>query len=142
MINFENESAVPAIEADRGELEELREILEEAGYGNYIEEQIEAGVRMRACEMLRDLLLDVIYPPKGSKRLVRLMIKAYAIGVPGLPTMGRCAVELGLGKSGKSAISKGCVKYCKDYGLPPSSYMKSEEARETYKKTNQIKRKQ
>lgn len=140
-IGFENGEPVQVIAADRGERAEVDMILTEAGYAGYIDEQIESGIRDKALQFTRAALLSIINPPAKTSRAMQAVIVGYALGVPGLPSMGKCAIEFGLGKAGKAAISKRVKKYCAEYDLPPSSYMKSAAACEVYQTTNRRKQK-
>ena len=139
---FERRLPVPTQEADRGERRELDAILAEAGFANFIDEQIEEGIRDAAMHMIRAALLDVIHPPKGTASGLAAVIVGYAIGLPGMVSMKDAARVYGLGTRGKAAISKRVKAYAEKYGLPPSNYMKSAEACATYRSTNQTKRKQ
>lgn len=141
-VVFESGRPVPCADADRGERAEVDAILAEAGYTGYIEERIADGVRTRAVEMIRAALLGIIHPPKGTSAALQAVVMGYALGVPGLPSMGSAARQFGLGALGKAAISKRVKAYQQQHDLPPSAYMKSARACTTYKKTNQTKRKQ
>ena len=139
---FEGRMPVPIQDADRGERSEVDAILAEAGFADYIDDEIEKGKRDAAIHMIRAALLDVIHPPKGTSSGLAAVIVGYAIGLPGMVSMKDAARVYGLGTRGKAAISKRVKAYTQKYGLPPSNYMKSHEACATYKTTNQTKRKQ
>lgn len=131
---------VPVRGADRGERAEVDAILEEAGFADYINNQIEQGVNDRCLFMLRAMLMDVIWPPKGSSSKLQALVMAYALDMPGLVSMRKAAIEYNLGKLGRSAVSKRVKLLARKYDLPPSSYMKSDAACDKYSKTNQPRR--
>jgi len=83
--------------------------------------------------VLRMALSNVFHPGPGRTREYELDVLGIAIGVIGLGSVQAVANRHGVGRQ---AISKAAVKFCREGGLPPSIYMKSEANREKHRSAN------
>jgi hypothetical protein len=95
-------------------------------------------VNEEVLRLLRMVLSNVFYPSPGRSREYELDIIGISIGMLGLHGVAAVARRHGVGRQ---AVSKAAVKFCKEAGVPPSVYMKSEANREKHRLANKRGRK-
>lgn len=139
-VGFSHGDAVQTVDPDRGDMAELRAILEESGYGaDYIERQIAEGISARTCQALQYALSSIIFPDANTTRDQQVAVIAYSIGITGLPPMSRAGAVFALQGWSKQVLSWRCKQFIKHAGLRPSIYMKSEKSSKSYQKSNRRK---
>lgn len=89
-------------------------------------------------EVVRIALCDILNPRPGSNSEREAAIVGLAVGVLGMGGISDVAKRFGLGRQ---AVSKRVVRFCREHGLPPSVYMKSEANRATHRLANVRKQK-
>ena len=113
-------------EADRGELAEALEIIREHGL-----EAVPAGTTdssmSKGLEIVRCALSNILNPGARSSSQLEAEVVALAIGYPGVASEQEVANRHGISKQ---AISKRCIEFCEELGLPRSFHMRSPETRE------------
>lgn len=86
---------------------------------------------------LRMALSNIINPRPGLTSSHEADIVGLAIGMPGLGGMSEVGKCHGVSRQ---AVSKKVIQYAKESGLPPSIYMRSEDARDACRLNNTRKR--
>lgn len=121
----------------------IEELVKEYGMACFVKGMVKSSAADAAGEVGRNstlrciswLLRDIVH--SSNPRLeAEIMALGAGVLVNDDKTMTRVAKKWGLTRA---AISKRVVTFCDEWSLPPSSFMKSEAARENYALTNQPK---
>lgn len=137
-------SILASVEPDYGEAEEIAAFIAEFGPDRVRSVLCGDGgaivteVNRRAMSLVRCSLASILNPSHGSTSALEADVIALAIGFPGMGSMTDVAKKHGVGKA---AISKRAVAFCDENELPPSPYMKSKRARESYQRCNKRRQK-
>ena len=139
---FENLSA-PAETKEAEVVRVIDELVSEVGMSCVIKAFCEsaasdapsATAQASTMRAIQFILRRVISAPKNQTRLeAEIMAIGSGLLVNDEKTVTRIAEKYGVSRQ---AISKRAVAFCDEFGLRPSSFMRSESDRETYALTNQ-----
>ncbi len=97
------------------------------------EEGVYEQAQRLALRWTRIGLSNILNPTKGSTVEYEAAIVGLSIGSLGMVSISHQAHRFGVGRA---AISKRCVAFCKDSGMPPSHYMKSASNRAVHQLAN------
>jgi hypothetical protein len=135
MTHFDENRIAACADANRGEVAEALEVLQELAPDIYRRATGAEGDRAAviAEHMMRVALCQIITPPRGGSCQLEAEIVALAIGLPGMGSLQDIARKYGLGRA---AISKRVTRLAELMELPPSIYMRGEKSRKSYKRSN------